>query len=190
MKKHDIFETNPNLKEVHMTSDGQAFYNDNDAKLHAKTLENKEVELVVNPNEYQDLLEDPEDLTDTAEITDLGQKFIDSLKTIPQGEFKSDYLGSFLNSDDSQAEFVADFSDEKTDEGIKEPLTEIKAEADGSENILLEGHVVGFEVKDAEVLSEEDSQNVIEKLSADKSDEVVTQEKPAEEKKSNAKKGK
>ena len=47
--KTKIFESNPNLKEVHMTSDGQCFYNDNDAKLHAKALEDKAVELVMNP---------------------------------------------------------------------------------------------------------------------------------------------
>ena len=47
--KTEIFKSNPNLKEVHMTSDGQCFYNDNDAKMHAKTLEDKAVELVMNP---------------------------------------------------------------------------------------------------------------------------------------------
>lgn len=48
--KHEIFEANPNLKEVHATSDGQCFYNDNDAKMHAKTLKDKSVELIVNPS--------------------------------------------------------------------------------------------------------------------------------------------
>ncbi|WP_445720229.1 hypothetical protein [Flavobacterium sp.] len=47
--KTEIFKSNPNLKEVHMTSDGQCFYSDNDAKMHAKTLEDKAVELVMNP---------------------------------------------------------------------------------------------------------------------------------------------
>lgn len=50
MKKHEIFETNPKLPEVHMTSDGEYFYNNNDAKMHAKTLEDKSVELIVNPD--------------------------------------------------------------------------------------------------------------------------------------------
>jgi hypothetical protein len=50
MKKHKIFETNPNLKEVHMTSDGETFYKDNDAKMHAKSLKDKTVELVINPS--------------------------------------------------------------------------------------------------------------------------------------------
>lgn len=49
MKSHEIFESNPSLKEVHVTSDGTPFYNDNDAKMHAKTLKDKSVELVVNP---------------------------------------------------------------------------------------------------------------------------------------------
>lgn len=58
MKKHEIFKTNPNLKEVHMTSDGQAFYNDNDAKLHAKSLEDKKVELVLNPDHIEVVAEE------------------------------------------------------------------------------------------------------------------------------------
>ena len=53
--KTKIFESNPNLKEVHMTSDGQCFYNDNDAKMHAKTLEDKSVELVMNPTFLVDI---------------------------------------------------------------------------------------------------------------------------------------
>jgi len=38
-----------------MTSDGQCFYNDNDAKMHAKTLEDKAVELVMNPTFLVDM---------------------------------------------------------------------------------------------------------------------------------------
>ena len=64
MEKHEIFKSNPNLKQVHMTSDGQAFYNDNDAKLHAKSLEDKKVELVLNP----DHLDVVEDEVETSEV--------------------------------------------------------------------------------------------------------------------------
>lgn len=49
MKSHEIFESNPDLKEVHVTSDGTPFYNANDAKNHAKALADKAVELVINP---------------------------------------------------------------------------------------------------------------------------------------------
>jgi len=48
--KHEIFKTNPNLKEVHITSDGECFYNEGDAKNHSKSLEDKKVELVLNPD--------------------------------------------------------------------------------------------------------------------------------------------
>lgn len=58
MKEHKIFESNPTLKEVHLTSDGEAFYNDNDAKMHAKTLKDKSVELVVNPLSLEVITED------------------------------------------------------------------------------------------------------------------------------------
>ena len=61
MKNHEIFKTNPDLKEVHMTSDGQAFYNDGDAKAHAKTLEKKEIELVLNSKFLVDIEVDEEE---------------------------------------------------------------------------------------------------------------------------------
>ena len=64
MKKHKIFKTNPNLKEVHMTSDGEAFYNDNDAKMHSKTLEDKSVELVINPSLIDVIVEEDNDNDD------------------------------------------------------------------------------------------------------------------------------
>lgn len=66
MKEHKIFESNPTLKEVHLTSDGEAFYNDNDAKMHAKTLKDKLVELVVNPLSLEVITEDV--YTDESEI--------------------------------------------------------------------------------------------------------------------------
>ncbi len=50
MKKNDpVFKQNPKLEKYYSTSDGEAFYNDNDAKNHAKTLEVKTVETVFNP---------------------------------------------------------------------------------------------------------------------------------------------
>jgi hypothetical protein len=73
MKKHEIFETNPNLKKVHMTSDGQSFYNDSDARMHAKSLEDKKVELVVNPD-FLDVVAEvvsAEDNGDAAKVIDL-----------------------------------------------------------------------------------------------------------------------
>lgn len=39
----NIFKKNPDIKEVHVTSDGVAFYGRNDALNHAKTLANHEV---------------------------------------------------------------------------------------------------------------------------------------------------
>ena len=39
-----IFRLNPDIKEVHVTSDGTAFYGRNDAQNYARTLQNREVE--------------------------------------------------------------------------------------------------------------------------------------------------
>lgn len=45
----NIFENHPNLEKCFSTSDGEHFYNENDAKNHAKSLEDKVVEPVYNP---------------------------------------------------------------------------------------------------------------------------------------------
>ena len=44
----NIFENHPNLEKCFSTSDGEHFYNENDAKNHAKSLEDKTVEPVYN----------------------------------------------------------------------------------------------------------------------------------------------
>lgn len=50
---HKIFESNPTLKKVFVTSDGEAFYQDTDARNHAKSLEDKSVEAVYNEKEFE-----------------------------------------------------------------------------------------------------------------------------------------
>jgi hypothetical protein len=59
---HEIFETNPALKKAYITSDGTPFYQETDAKNHAKTLKDKTVEPVYNEKELQ--VVDEEELTD------------------------------------------------------------------------------------------------------------------------------
>lgn len=39
----EILTANPDMKEIHVTSDGTAFYSRNDAQNHAHTLKNREV---------------------------------------------------------------------------------------------------------------------------------------------------
>lgn len=39
----NILKANPDIPEVHITSDGTAFYTRNDAQNHANTLKNREV---------------------------------------------------------------------------------------------------------------------------------------------------
>ena len=59
---HEIFKTNPDLKKAYITSDGTPFYQETDAKNHAKTLKDKTVEPVFNEKELQ--VVDEEELTD------------------------------------------------------------------------------------------------------------------------------
>lgn len=42
----DIFKDNPALERFHQTSDGTPFFNDGDARNHAKTLKDKTVKVV------------------------------------------------------------------------------------------------------------------------------------------------
>lgn len=64
--KHEIFEANTQLKKVFATADGQVFYTENDAQNHAKNLEDKSVETVLNP----DFLEvtAPENVSDAVDV--------------------------------------------------------------------------------------------------------------------------
>ena len=58
---HKIFESNPQLKKVYVTSDDEAFYQETDAKNHAKTLDDKTVEPLYN--EFELTVVDEEELT-------------------------------------------------------------------------------------------------------------------------------
>lgn len=58
---HEIFKSNPGLKKVYVTSDGTPFYQETDAKNHAKTLEDKTVEPLYN--ELELTVVDEEELT-------------------------------------------------------------------------------------------------------------------------------
>lgn len=49
MKTDNVFKTHPMLKSYHKTSDGTAFFQETDAKNHAKSLEDKTIEKVFNP---------------------------------------------------------------------------------------------------------------------------------------------
>lgn len=186
MKKHEIFESNPELKEVHMTSDGQSFFKESDAKNHAKTLQDKTVELVVNPSDYENLLDDLEEdqdgFVEKEENIDLNQNLIEGLKSFSADQFKNEAEGNFLNSDESLNSIVADFSSEKVGQATNESLTPITVNADGSENILTEGIGGEIDLNNIPVLSVEETQAVI--------NEASVEEVPAEEKKNNAKKGK
>lgn len=58
---HEIFKSNPQLKKVYVTSDGTPFYQETDAKNHAKTLDDKTVEPLYN--ELELTVVDEEELT-------------------------------------------------------------------------------------------------------------------------------
>ena len=127
MKKHEIFETNPNLKEVHITSDGQAFYNDNDAKMHAKTLEDKKVELVLNPSFLSDIeVIDEEDLSGSAE------KKLEDLTKAELVEFAKVNFGLELSAKDNKPVLLEaiDAKVKELSKGVDATLVVIKADGE------------------------------------------------------------
>ncbi|WP_281233502.1 hypothetical protein [Flavobacterium gelatinilyticum] len=122
MKTHKIFETHKDLKEVHMTSDGEVFYNACDAKSHAKNLKDKSVELVVNPffrdaDEEDFDFDDDEDPQDENLAKSLGLKSIDLLK---------DNAGAYVASlgEDPEQEDPADEDPEQEDPEQEDPKQE------------------------------------------------------------------
>lgn len=54
MKQDSIFERNPELTEYFKTSDGQAFYTESSANLHARSLNDKNVEHVIKEQEAEE----------------------------------------------------------------------------------------------------------------------------------------
>jgi hypothetical protein len=66
---NDVFKQNPKLEKYYSTSDGEAFYNENDAKNHAKSLDEKTVETVYNDdfleaNDIEDLSDDKNEMAE------------------------------------------------------------------------------------------------------------------------------
>lgn len=66
---NEVFEQNPSLEKVYCTSDGTPFYQENDAKNHAKTLKDKSVETVYNEN-LLEVVDDEELIGEDLEIAE------------------------------------------------------------------------------------------------------------------------
>lgn len=66
---NEVFVDNPKLKQYFRTSDNQAFYNADDAKNYAKSLDDKSVKTVFNPNLI--------DVADATDISDLDKEMSD-----------------------------------------------------------------------------------------------------------------
>lgn len=79
----NIFENQPNLEKCFSTSDGEHFYNENDAKNHAKSLEDKTVEPVYNPKFLGDASsEESEKMAKELEETELIKQNYKQLKVL------------------------------------------------------------------------------------------------------------
>lgn len=86
----DIFKTNPNLKEAYKTSDENYFYSKNAAQNHAKTLENKTIQELVNPSEKVVLVNaDPAKLSPKKQAQ---KDYTDKFDEVPSEEFTTKQL--------------------------------------------------------------------------------------------------
>jgi hypothetical protein len=119
-----IFENQPNLEKCFSTSDGEHFYNENDAKNHARSLDEKSVEPVYNPNFLEVVISDDSHEDDLAE-----QKLKESENMVKELEdtelVKSNYqilkkLVQYFKID------VADQKSETLIEALKEYKSKIK----------------------------------------------------------------
>ena len=63
-----VFAANPDMKEVHVTSDGTAFYDLCDAKNHARSLKNKAVVSLTKAEAYASNDTEPKDDTYKVEV--------------------------------------------------------------------------------------------------------------------------
>lgn len=73
MKTDNVFKTHPKLKSYHKTSDGTPFFQESDAKTHAKGLKDKTIETVVNTDLIEVVVDD-EAGTDTKSTTPAKKK--------------------------------------------------------------------------------------------------------------------
>lgn len=88
---HEIFKTNPDLEKVYVTSDNEAFYQENDAKNHAKSLKDKAVETVFNPKSL--------DAADAEELSDEEKEVIAFDAAEKDKEAKAELEKSLLDFD-------------------------------------------------------------------------------------------
>ncbi len=96
--KNKIFNENPELKEFYMTSDGQAFYQESDAKNHARGLEDKKVEHCVRVTTVADVKEIKPEAEETEAAEDgedrdaLVEKYIELYDKKPAANMKIETL--------------------------------------------------------------------------------------------------
>lgn len=107
MEKDKVFESHPNLKVYYKTADGAAFYNENLAQLHAKTLSDKTVEPI-----YKSVLE----------------KVVTALENIKQDKIQSAVASDLLSGTKTDAEKQA--QKEAEDQAAKNAEKKAEKEAE------------------------------------------------------------
>lgn len=112
-----VFKNNPALKVYYKTSDGTAFYNESDAKLHAKTLDDKKVEPI-----FKSVLE----------------KVVNALEDIKQDKIQSAVASDLLSGTQTDAEKKAQKEAEEQAKKDAELQAQKEAEAQAEKDAELQ----------------------------------------------------
>lgn len=82
----DIFERHPNLQRVYQTADGTNFYEEGDARNHARSLKNKEVKTVERGSESKKKSSDKESKISAFQSAKSRIEAINELNTVEEIE--------------------------------------------------------------------------------------------------------
>ena len=161
MEQNPIFVEHPQLKVVYGTSDGEFFYNSNDAQNHAKNLSDKKVEPVYNPNHLE--VAEEEFLEETTQEAPAEEVTTDEA---PAEEVTNDEV----TTEEAPAETVT------TEEATAEEVTteEVTTEEAPADTVTTE-EVTTEEAPAEEVTNEEAPAETVT------TEEVTTEEAPAVE---------
>lgn len=122
MKTDITFKQNPNLKEYWKTSDGQAFYREQDARNHAKTLSNKSVEHQVRGIESDNVALDKKvqvkKADDSAEREELVAQYLKLFSKKPNHNMGLDKMRNQIQDKLAELGEVGESESEETDSNL------------------------------------------------------------------------
>ena len=124
-----VFKQNPNLEKYFATSDGENFYNENDAKNYAKNLKDKTVKTVLNENFIE--VEGSEELSDEGNemaAFEADQKLAEEKKAQEEADQKLEADKKAQEEADqklAEEKKAQEEADQKLTDGVKTPVVDL-----------------------------------------------------------------